>query len=193
MNQLPKIAQNGEPLLRSLATPVDDVFQPEIKQLIDDLTATAIANSGVGIAAPQILQSLRLFIIASHPSERYPQAPTMPPTAMINPRILSSGTEIVKDWEGCLSVPNTRGLVPRYRSIEVEYTTPQGEIKPNYGPTFLTILATIPPLFGGLWLSPLPNLLLMLVSYGTLFAVSSSVRRALVDVLGGRLMSTLKT
>ena len=53
----------------------------------------------------------------------------MSPQAMINPRILSHGEDVVKDWEGCLSVPNTRGLVPRSKTIEVEYTTRQGEVK----------------------------------------------------------------
>jgi peptide deformylase len=128
MNQLPKVAQLGEPILRNKAQPVITI-NPNILELIDSLTATAIAKKGVGIAAPQISQSYRLFIVASHPSDRYPHAPTMPPTAMINPRILSHSDEIVKDWEGCLSVPDTRGLVPRYREITVEYTTKAGETK----------------------------------------------------------------
>ncbi|MGF1588980.1 MAG: peptide deformylase [Pleurocapsa sp.] len=128
MHKLPAIAQIGDPILRSKAKPVNKTFNPTIIELIDSLIATATANSGVGIAAPQISQSYRLFIVASHPNPRYPQAPTMPPTAMINPRILSHGEQVVKDWEGCLSVPNLRGLIPRYHEIEVEYTTRQGEI-----------------------------------------------------------------
>ena len=123
------IAQIGEPVLRNQAKAIDNVLDPQIVNLIDSLIDTAIANKGVGIAAPQISQPYRLFIVASHPSDRYPNAPTMPPTAMINPRILHYRQEIVKDWEGCLSVPNTRGLVPRYQTIEVEYTTRQGETK----------------------------------------------------------------
>jgi len=129
MSKTPVIAQIGGPILRNKAKSVAKVFDYTIIELIDCLINTAIARSGVGIAAPQISQSYRLFIIASHPSDRYPQAPTMTPTAMINPRILAYGAEIVKDWEGCLSVPNVRGLVPRYQSIEVEYTTQQGSIK----------------------------------------------------------------
>ena len=123
------IVQIGEPVLRNQAQAIDNVLDPQIVDLIDSLIDTAIANKGVGIAAPQISQPYRLFIVASHPSDRYPYAPTMPPTAMINPRILHHGEEIVKDWEGCLSVPNTRGLVPRSQTIEVEYTTRQGETK----------------------------------------------------------------
>ncbi len=129
MNKLPAIAQIGEPILRNQAKPVAKISDPTIIELIDCLINTAIVNNGVGIAAPQISQPYRLFIIASHPSDRYPHAPTMPPTVMINPQILSHGQEVVKDWEGCLSVPNVRGLVPRYQSIEVEYTTQQGETK----------------------------------------------------------------
>lgn len=129
MTILSAIAQLGEPVLRSQAKAINDLGDPKIIELIDSLIATAVANQGVGIAAPQISQPYRLFIIASHPSDRYPHAPTMPPTAMINPRILSHGNEVVKDWEGCLSVSDTRGLVPRYRQIEVEYTTSQGETK----------------------------------------------------------------
>ena len=123
------IAQLGESVLRKQAKSVTQPLNYEVLRLIDILINTASANKGVGIAAPQISQSYRLFIIASHPSDRYPHAPTMPPTAMINPRILSHGNEVVKDWEGCLSVPNTRGLVPRYQKIEVEYTTTKGETK----------------------------------------------------------------
>lgn len=129
MIKIPAIAQVGEPILRNQAKPIEIISDYTIIELIDCLINTAIAKKGVGIAAPQISQSFRLFIIASHPSDRYPHAPTMKPTAMINPRLLSHGEEVVKDWEGCLSVPNVRGLVPRYQSITVEYTTQQGETK----------------------------------------------------------------
>ena len=129
LDNIAAIAQIGESILRNHASVVDKIDDHIIIDLIDHLINTATANSGVGIAAPQISQSYRVFIVASHPSDRYPYAPTMPPTAMINPQILAHGESIVKDWEGCLSVPNVRGLVPRYQSIEVEYTTKEGEIK----------------------------------------------------------------
>ncbi len=129
MTKIAKIAQLGEPVLRNQAKPVAETIDREILGLIDTLINTAIANKGVGIAAPQISQSYRLFIIASRPSDRDPSAPMMLPTAMINPRILNHSVGIAKDWEGCLSVPNVRGLVPRYQEIEVEYTTKEGEIK----------------------------------------------------------------
>jgi peptide deformylase len=123
------IAKIGTPILRSQAQPVEQISDPKIVELIDRLINEAIANQGVGIAAPQIFQPYRIFIIASHPSDRYPHAPTMAPTAIINPRLLSHGEQVEKDWEGCLSVPNTRALVPRYQQIEVEYTTISGELK----------------------------------------------------------------
>jgi peptide deformylase len=126
---IPAIAQAGAPILRSQAQLVAQTSDPKIVELIDCLINTAIAHQGVGIAAPQISQPFRVIIIASHPSDRYPDAPTMNPMAMINPRLLSHGKQIVKDWEGCLSVPNTRGLVPRYQEVEVEYTTSSGEVK----------------------------------------------------------------
>ncbi|MDJ0577221.1 MAG: peptide deformylase [Xenococcaceae cyanobacterium MO_234.B1] len=120
------IAQLGNPILRTAAKVVQDITDPKISQLIDSLIATAVANNGVGIAAPQVSQSLRLFIVASRPNIRYPHAPTMQPTAMINPKMISHSEEKVKDWEGCLSVPGLRGLVPRYQTIEVEYFTREG-------------------------------------------------------------------
>ncbi|MGD1918153.1 MAG: peptide deformylase [Pleurocapsa sp.] len=129
MTKIVKIAQLGEPILRKQAKPVRQIIDREVLDLIDTLINTAIANNGVGIAAPQISKSYRLFIIASRPSDRYPHAPEMPPTPMINPRILNHSIETAKDWEGCLSVPNVRGLVPRYKKIEVEYTTREGETK----------------------------------------------------------------
>jgi peptide deformylase len=84
------------------------------------------AAHGVGIAAPQVARSLRLFIVASHPNPRYPDAPMMPPSAVINPRILQVSEEMVKGWEGCLSVPNLRGFVPRHQWIEVDYCDRKG-------------------------------------------------------------------
>ena len=129
MTKTAKITHLGEPILRERAQTIAEPFNRQILDLIDLLIDTAIANKGVGIAAPQISQSYRLFIVASHPSDRYPYAPTMPPTAMINPRIINFSAEKIKDWEGCLSIPNVRGLVPRHKTIEVEYSTKEGQTK----------------------------------------------------------------
>lgn len=121
------IAQLGNPILRQKAQPIDNVQDQRIQNLIDALIVTATAANGVGIAAPQVSQSDRLFIVASRPNPRYPNAPLMAPTAMINPQIIAHSTEIVNGWEGCLSIPGIRGLVPRYQAIEVEYTTRNGK------------------------------------------------------------------
>ncbi|MDY7020434.1 MAG: peptide deformylase [Cyanobacteriota bacterium] len=122
-----RVAQLGDEMLRRQAQPVRDIADRRIQTLIDNLIATALKANGVGIAAPQISQSDRLFIVASRPNLRYPQAPKMKPTAMINPKIISYSSEQVKGWEGCLSVPGVRGLVPRYQSVKVEYLDRQGQ------------------------------------------------------------------
>ncbi|MHC5742264.1 MAG: peptide deformylase [Nostoc sp.] len=129
MTELAPIIQLGNPTLRQKAAWVENIQDEQIQKLIEDLIATVAKANGVGIAAPQVAQSYRLFIVASRPNARYPNAPEMEPTAMINPKIIAHSTEVVKDWEGCLSVPGIRGLVPRYKSIEVEYTDSQGNLQ----------------------------------------------------------------
>lgn len=124
-----EIAQLGNPILRQKALPIKDFKDRKLLELIDSLLDTVASANGVGIAAPQISQSYRLFVVASRPSIRYPQAPTMPPTVMINPQIIAFSNETAKDWEGCLSVPGLRGLVPRYQSIEVEFCGLEGQLQ----------------------------------------------------------------
>ena len=122
------IVRSGDPILRTIAADVTNFLDEEIQNLIDTLIATAVAVDGVGIAAPQLSHSYRLFIMASRPNSRYPYAPVMEPTAVINPQIVSHSTEIVKDWEGCLSLPGIRGKVPRFDRIQVEYIDRNGEL-----------------------------------------------------------------
>ena len=124
-----QIIQLGDPVLRSPAQLVNDIQDERIQKLIDDLIATVVQANGVGIAAPQVAESSRLFIVASRPNPRYPNAPAMEPTAMLNPRILAHSTEVVKGWEGCLSIPGIRGWVPRYEAIEIEYTDRDGKLQ----------------------------------------------------------------
>lgn len=125
-NQLP-IAKLGDPVLRQIAQPVTKIANHDIQQLIDDLLSTVVALDGVGIAAPQVHHSKRIFVVCSRPNVRYPDAPLMSPTVMINPRLVSVGEQQQKDWEGCLSVPALRGLVPRYNQIEVSYLARHGQ------------------------------------------------------------------
>jgi peptide deformylase len=126
MTESLQIAQLGNPVLRQQAQLVDNIQDKRLQQLIDALITTAAVSNGVGIAAPQVSQSFRLFIVASRPNERYPNAPQMEPTPMINPQIIAHSPEVVKGWEGCLSVPGIRGLVPRHPAIEVEYISRNG-------------------------------------------------------------------
>jgi peptide deformylase len=134
MSKIRQILEIGNPILRQRSNPIASITDPQVENLDDlddlivDLIATADAAYGVGIAAPQVASSVRLFIVASRPSPRYPQAPTMAPTAMINPQILDRSGDLVAGWEGCLSVPGLRGLVLRDRSIEVAYLTQHGEL-----------------------------------------------------------------
>ncbi|WP_310490301.1 peptide deformylase [Chamaesiphon sp. VAR_69_metabat_338] len=128
MSKILQISAIGSPILRQRAMAIPQLPDARLDELIVDLIATADAANGVGIAAPQVASSLRLFIVASRPSPRYPHAPTMLPTAMINPEIIARSGELVAGWEGCLSVPDRRGMVLRDRAIEVKYFTPQGEL-----------------------------------------------------------------
>ena len=121
------VCQVGDPILRQISQPIADVGDRQIQQLIDQMLITLHESNGVGLAAPQIGRSLQLIIIASHPNQRYPHAPKMEPTAMINPEIIAHSEETEKGWEGCLSMPMVRGLVPRYRNIEVAYINRQGD------------------------------------------------------------------
>ncbi|PZO54781.1 MAG: peptide deformylase [Phormidesmis priestleyi] len=121
MAKVLKVAELGNPVLRSPAHPITNIADPSIQKLIDNLLKTVNKTNGVGIAAPQVFESWQLFIVASRPNLRYLHAPTMEPTPMINPEILSRSDELVEGWEGCLSVPGMRGLVKRSREIEVRY------------------------------------------------------------------------
>lgn len=124
-----QVAQLGNPILRKRAKSVKNIQDENVRKLIDNLIATVKEVNGVGIAAPQVHESVRIFIIASHPNPRYPDAPYMKPTAIINPKIIAVSGETYKDWEGCLSIPGLRGLVPRACHIHVVYTDRQGKLK----------------------------------------------------------------
>lgn len=126
MALLRQIAQLGHPVLRTPAAPADLPASDELRALIADMLATLDDANGVGIAAPQVYRPEALFIVASRPNPRYPDAPPMEPEVVINPEILERSDETVKDWEGCLSIPGLRGLVPRHRRIRARYRTPDG-------------------------------------------------------------------
>jgi peptide deformylase len=134
------ILQRGEPVLAQVAQAINNVETLEIQQLIADLKLTVAEAKGVGIAAPQVGKSLRLFLMCSAPSERYPDAPLLPVAAIINPKIISNSEQQTIDWEGCLSVKGKRALVPRYHSINVSYLDEAGM---KHNKTFTGFLARI--------------------------------------------------
>lgn len=117
----PEIVELGQPVLRKKAKIVANIKDSEVQGLIDDLLSLVQKVEGVGMAGPQLEKSLRVFVLASHPNSRYPKAPIMKPIAILNPEIISLSGIKEKDWEGCLSVPGIRGLVPRYPKIKVKY------------------------------------------------------------------------
>lgn len=127
--RLLKVAELGHEILRKKAKAVDiqEITSPDFQDLLDDMIATLKDSSGVGIAAPQIYESKRIMVIHSSPSPRYPTAPNFGPEALINPRILKKSSNKVRGWEGCLSFPGIRGMVPRHESVEIEYTDRLGK------------------------------------------------------------------
>jgi peptide deformylase len=111
------VLRMGDPLLLQKATPVERFDTPELHVLIQDLRDTMESMDGAGIAAPQIGVSLRVVIFGVGENPRYPDAEQVPYTVLINPVLTPIGEAMEDGWEGCLSVPGMRGLVPRYARI----------------------------------------------------------------------------
>ena len=114
------VLKMGNPLLLQRSEEVKEFGTPELDALIGDLFDTMAAESGAGLAAPQIgvLKRVVIFGVARNP--RYPDVEEVPTTVLINPVIQPIGRQMEEDWEGCLSVPGLRGLVPRY--VEIRYS-----------------------------------------------------------------------
>jgi peptide deformylase len=102
-----------------------DVRHAELQQLIDDMFETMRHVGGVGLAAPQIGIDLQLVIFGFERSERYPDAEAVPQTILLNPVITPTSSEVEDGWEGCLSVPGLRGVVPRFKHISYEGIDPR--------------------------------------------------------------------
>ena len=126
MVNISDIVQLGAKVLRLQAQTVTDIHSAELQQIIELMQKTLATTQGVGIAAPQIGVTKRIIIIASRPTPRYPSAPLMEPTVMVNPSFQTLSDVREKDWEGCLSIPGIRALVPRYKEILINYTDQQG-------------------------------------------------------------------
>jgi len=114
------VLRMGDPRLLVPAQPVGAYDTPELHALVADMRDTMAHLDGAGLAAPQIGVGLRVVIFGVHRNPRYPDAEEVPDTVLVNPRLTPLGEEIEEGWEGCLSVPGMRGLVPRYRRLRYE-------------------------------------------------------------------------
>ena len=123
------VAQRGESILTlKAATVANSEFNSDwLTALASAMQATMLARNGVGIAAPQIYVSKRVIIVASRANLRYPDAPDMPAVVMVNPEILEKSDNTILGEEGCLSVPDERGMVARAEMVKVRYFTLEGE------------------------------------------------------------------
>jgi peptide deformylase len=117
-----KVARLGHPVLRQVAEPVspEAILSPSVQEFIDDLIETMYEYDGAGLAAPQVHVSQQIVAFAVDANPRYPEAPSIPLTVLINPKITPVGTAMDEDWEGCLSLPDLRGKVPRHTQVDVE-------------------------------------------------------------------------
>ncbi|MDP1900614.1 MAG: peptide deformylase [Rubrivivax sp.] len=122
-----EILKMGDARLLRVAQPVREFNTAELRSLIADMFETMEAAGGAGLAAPQIGVDLQLVIFGFSHNERYPEAPPVPRTVLINPVITPQGEEWVEGWEGCLSVPGLRGVVPRLARIRYCGVDPLGE------------------------------------------------------------------
>jgi peptide deformylase len=115
-----EILKMGDPRLLRVAKPVEQFDTPEMRELIADMFETMKDANGAGLAAPQIGVDLQLVIYGYDNNPRYPDAPPVPRTVLLNPVITPLGDVQEEDWEGCLSVPGLRGVVPRWAAIRYQ-------------------------------------------------------------------------
>jgi peptide deformylase len=120
------ILRMGDPRLLQPSAPVTAFGTPELEALLADLRDTMAAADGAGLAAPQIGVPLRVVIFGVGHNPRYPDAPPVPWTELVNPVLTPLGDETEEGWEGCLSVPGLRGLVPRWTRLRYEGFDPDG-------------------------------------------------------------------
>ncbi len=121
------ILKMGDPRLLRVAQPVRRFDDPALHALVQDMFDTMHAANGAGLAAPQIGMDLQLVIFGFKSNERYPDAPPIPETVLVNPMVVALSDEEETDWEGCLSVPGLRGRVPRFRRIRYTGFDLQGQ------------------------------------------------------------------
>jgi peptide deformylase len=121
------ILKMGDARLLRVAEPVLELDTPELNQLVSDMFATMAVANGAGLAAPQIGVNLQLVIFGFKDNSRYPDAPNVPETVLLNPVLTPLSEEMEEAWEGCLSVPGMRGLVPRWTKLRYEGVNQYGE------------------------------------------------------------------
>jgi peptide deformylase len=112
-----EVLRMGHPVLRERAKPVEAFGTPELRALLQDMQDTMAHRNGAGLAAPQIGVSQRVVIFGVDHNPRYPDAESVPFTVLVNPKITMLTRDVEEDWEGCLSVPGMRGIVPRYTKL----------------------------------------------------------------------------
>ena len=116
-----KVARLGHPVIRGRAQPVDPakIGTPEFQALLDDMVETMREYSGVGLAAPQVHLALQVAVLEVENHPRYPEMPSVPLSYLINPTVTVLDASPIDEWEGCLSIPELRGRVPRFKQLQV--------------------------------------------------------------------------
>jgi len=124
-----KVAHMGHPVLREKAKPIERaaIATPSVQQLIDDMLETMREYHGIGLAAPQVHESVRIFVAGLEKEDMRTGETEIVPIAVVNPEITALGRDLVEDWEGCLSIPDIRGKVPRNRRVRVRGFGRDGE------------------------------------------------------------------
>jgi len=117
-----KVTRLGHPVLRKITenVAVRELQSVEMQKFIDDMIETMKEYDGVGLAADQVHESKQVVVLEVADNPRYPQKPKVALTVLVNPKITPLSDETEEDWEGCLSIPDLRGRVPRYKSIRVQ-------------------------------------------------------------------------
>jgi peptide deformylase len=124
-----KVARLGHPVLRDVAKPVtvEQISSSGVQRLIQDMVETMREYEGVGLAAPQVHESMQIMAIEALPHSDKPEQKETPLMVLINPALTVVSQRMIEDWEGCLSVPDLRGLVPRYQEIRVQAYDSEGK------------------------------------------------------------------
>ncbi len=124
-----KVSRLGHPVLRAMAQAVapERITTPGFQSLLDDMVDTMREYNGVGLAAPQVHLPLRVAVLEVEHHPRHPEMPPVPLTFLVNPQLEILERAALEDWEGCLSVPELRGIVPRYRRLRVTALGRHGE------------------------------------------------------------------